>query len=437
MDRILEGLGSTNLEMLDKSHIEFQGRQVPLARVKRHAQRTRSPLCRQTVNPDAVKTIPRQRISNGSMPDDITLVDGVGDITPKPVLFAKHVDRDEGFDFAGSPLPCSTSSVTTGLADLPPLRFDRNAGPSVAWSSNAGGTSRRDNSSTAVKLFACPYFKQNPPRFSARNTTQLAYRSCATVVLRNTAQIKQHLYRVHKLPDHYCARCLQQFAKSSDLSSHVRSCRCETQPTNFEGKMTPEQYKKIKRRQTKSDQRSGWYEIFDILFPGVPRPASPYIEDKEDQDSVHHMVNLFQSLGLETARDLYDVLAGRNPQRPPVRPLPAATRLVLDEAFETFTDLCSNEVYDQWISPTKVMSPCESLSGADHNAVAVSERDTRLETMHEGPDFHASSCDTELELADDSDPYFWVVPSEDVDDTVVVKQGKMDVDAASPFLDYV
>ena len=57
------------------------------------------------------------------------------------------------------------------------------------------------------KLFACPYAKYNPARYSERNEVEASYRGCSSKLLRNIARVKQHLYRIHTRPAWYCPRC--------------------------------------------------------------------------------------------------------------------------------------------------------------------------------------------------------------------------------------
>ncbi|KAK5958718.1 hypothetical protein OHC33_000561 [Knufia fluminis] len=439
MHRIVEHFGKTNLESMNQSHpgqyLEFEGRQVPLSRVTRHAQRTRSPLCRELNLTGAPTKAPRKVINNANTTKDITLVHNMSDITPRPAIATQLIATDEAFDFAGSPFPSSRSGMDTGITDSSRSRFVQKRGLSPACSISVGGPSRRGSDSTATKLFACPYFKHNPLKFSARNTTQLAYRSCATVVLRNTAQIKQHLYRVHRMPDFYCEKCLRQFANASELNSHDRSCFCKAPSTSFEGKMTHDQYRKVKKRQTQSDQRDGWYEILDILFPQMPRPNSPYIEDNEDQESVHHVVNIFRSLGLDRTRDLYDAVTGDNPEQPPVRPLPASTRHILDEAYDTFS---SDQSYEQWISGPTVTSPTSlSFPGVAEDLQSDNGQSKWLDNLFQLPDFNLPSYDAELELADDKNEFLWIDPVDGMANCSPSKQEDMEMDVARPLVDYI
>jgi hypothetical protein len=61
--------------------------------------------------------------------------------------------------------------------------------------------------SVSNKLLACPYAKHDPERYSERNTNrnETAYHKCASKILTDIPRLKQHLYRVHKRPEHTCS----------------------------------------------------------------------------------------------------------------------------------------------------------------------------------------------------------------------------------------
>ncbi|KAK6379428.1 hypothetical protein LTS17_006346 [Exophiala oligosperma] len=119
------------------------------------------------------------------------------------------------------------------------------------------------------KLLACPYAKNDPFRYSERNTnpTEMVYHKCASKILTNIPRLKQHLYRVHKRPDHYCSSCFQEFDSEQNRSHHERERSCLIVDCPFEEKMDPDQCKAVKRRKT--------------LFPGARLPDDPYVECTE------------------------------------------------------------------------------------------------------------------------------------------------------------
>jgi hypothetical protein len=167
---------------------------------------------------------------------------------------------------------------------------------------------------------ACPYWKHDPERYSERNLNEKPYRGCASCYTTTISRLKQHLYRVHRRPDHYCARCFRYFDTKKELDDHNRedpSCQIAGSP--FEEKMTADQMIWIKRRQPGKDQSETWFDIFGSLFPGAPLPSTPYVESIAEE-AVRSFVRLFQSEApivlSELIRDeLQETLLLRNDQQ--------------------------------------------------------------------------------------------------------------------------
>lgn len=141
---------------------------------------------------------------------------------------------------------------------------------------------RRVNSEpddSAGKLFACPYAKYDPIRYSERNELEANYRGCSSKTLRSIARVKQHLYRVHMQPEQYCPRCGQEFDHHDLFIAHSHEeILCDIRELPFKEKMTIEQRKAVHKRTPGKCPSRVWFEIFAILFPGAPTPSSPYAE---------------------------------------------------------------------------------------------------------------------------------------------------------------
>src|SRR5271155_4886012 len=128
-------------------------------------------------------------------------------------------------------------------------------------------------------LFACPYSKSDPLRYSQRNPIEMNYRGCSSRCLGDISRVKQHLYRVHRRPDHYCGSCFQGFDTQDLLDTHSRQRpACEVPQSPLSEKMTQDQLNSIKRRKPGKDACETWYNIFKILFPNAPLPDSPYYD---------------------------------------------------------------------------------------------------------------------------------------------------------------
>ena len=131
------------------------------------------------------------------------------------------------------------------------------------------------------KSFACPYSKYEKARYSEMNTNtcEKKYRRCASSYLTDIPRLKQHLFRTHKRPDSYCARCYEIFKTQHDLEEHSRvHPPCPIVECPFPEKMTHDQRTIIQRRRDLKDQVSVWFYIYKTLFPGSIKPSSPYVE---------------------------------------------------------------------------------------------------------------------------------------------------------------
>jgi hypothetical protein len=130
----------------------------------------------------------------------------------------------------------------------------------------------------AEKLLACPYALYDPVRYSPHNTVELHYRGCASNYLSRIPRLKQHLHRVHKRPNYYCAHCYRVFKSETDKISHEKDVTaCSPIPGTqcpFKEKMTGEQTREIKRRRVGIEPTVVWRSIYSTLFPGGPLPSS-------------------------------------------------------------------------------------------------------------------------------------------------------------------
>lgn len=131
------------------------------------------------------------------------------------------------------------------------------------------------------KLLACPYSKFDPQRYSERNEREKNYRGCSSCFLKDVARLKQHLYRVHRRPEHHCPTCFASFKTRELLDGHIVERSCQQQASPFEEKMTPDQLTMIKRRGMNRRASDAWFDIYKVLFPDSPLPLNPY------NDGVH------------------------------------------------------------------------------------------------------------------------------------------------------
>ncbi|KAH6856683.1 hypothetical protein B0I37DRAFT_80626 [Chaetomium sp. MPI-CAGE-AT-0009] len=125
------------------------------------------------------------------------------------------------------------------------------------------------------RVLACPLWKADPSK----------HRRCFAFDLRRIRDVKQHLKRVHR-PEHYCRRCSTIFKNRESLAQHVYnpaglSCPISTQLDGISDDQQEQISKKSKRNLSEEQQ---WFVIWEILFPGRPRPTSAYREAGISED---------------------------------------------------------------------------------------------------------------------------------------------------------
>jgi hypothetical protein len=157
------------------------------------------------------------------------------------------------------------------------------------------GTGRKE---TELKLLACPFAKFDAARYSEQNLVEKHYRGCSSSFLKDISRLKQHLYRVHRLPEYHCLSCYDVFDTRTELEAHSRRRpACEVCPTKFAERMTAEQMQQIKRKQPGSTVNETWYNIYSILFPGSTQPASPYAETRLPTETLQRFLNYVEDEG--------------------------------------------------------------------------------------------------------------------------------------------
>jgi hypothetical protein len=211
------------------------------------------------------------------------------------------------------------------------------------------------------KLLACPYFKYDPTRYSERNILEKTYRGCSSCFLKDISRLKQHLYRVHRRPDHYCGRCSEKFDSQDALETHIRASEaCDVRDPQYAEKMTSDQLTSIKRRSPGRSPRETWYIIFKILFPDSPLPDNPFAE-WTSPDTIAAFVNHAERRGPAMLSELISN---------DIQHLPFYTqngRQILDEAIERAFPQVIRE-----LSHHPSQSSSQSDSSSSRSAVASS-----------------------------------------------------------------
>lgn len=125
-----------------------------------------------------------------------------------------------------------------------------------------------EEETTENQSFACPFSKKSPS----------IYRRCYRYELKRVRDVKQHLRRCHRKAV-YCPVCSQTFSTEEARDTHVRQRNCPENPRMpVEGISDVQAQKLAARCSSKESPEQQWFRVFDICFPGLPRPRSPYVD---------------------------------------------------------------------------------------------------------------------------------------------------------------
>lgn len=139
-----------------------------------------------------------------------------------------------------------------------------------------------DNTEKTRSQFACPFQKLDSHK----------HHECLKYELNRIKDVKQHVYRRHKQPDYYCARCFAVFKTADARDEHARSKDCDNlEDPGFEG-ISEDQKNRLNKSSSRGlDPQDQWFEMWDIIFPDVPRPSSAWVGSYMEE-----MVPLLRSL---------------------------------------------------------------------------------------------------------------------------------------------
>ena len=117
-------------------------------------------------------------------------------------------------------------------------------------------------------MFGCLFFKFDPIRYR-----ECLFRHSST----KTSYLKQHLGRHHMQPIH-CPVCGDLFDTHRLRFEHIRKKACHARDFHLDG-MTRSQQEMIQVVPRNRTPEERWFIMWDIIFPGKPRPASPFVGD--------------------------------------------------------------------------------------------------------------------------------------------------------------
>jgi hypothetical protein len=138
---------------------------------------------------------------------------------------------------------------------------------------------RRGHALPTRKVLACPFWKLEPAK----------YRQCLKLeCFREVNRVKQHLTRKHAEPKIYCDMCKLTFEHEPAKICHLQQDRatCVYKPWT-EQLITRSQQGELHKKSKADTERDKWFDIWDILFPGAPRPSSPFIDESMSDDFRH------------------------------------------------------------------------------------------------------------------------------------------------------
>ncbi|KAK4450889.1 hypothetical protein QBC34DRAFT_348432 [Podospora aff. communis PSN243] len=210
--------------------------------------------------------------------------------------------------------------------------------------------------------FACPFFRVEPSR----------HMECMNLKLTRVRDVKQHINRRHARTASYCPICYATFDSMASRDSHTQLRECEPrEPTAVDpvDGVSLETQEVLKQRVDRSlpaiDQ---WNDMWDILFPGKPRPLTPYLGSTVEESLV--MVRgVLEKEGRQMIPELLDDKSlARNGDLYVLDILDTAIVRIGQRFRSTGGEICSNDN-----SPTRQSSGRRPLSGSASMPVAATE----------------------------------------------------------------
>ncbi|OTA92612.1 hypothetical protein M434DRAFT_387044 [Hypoxylon sp. CO27-5] len=176
----------------------------------------------------------------------------------------------------------NTSTTSNGASTLPSSGSSKNHGNSKRQRgkrSDGDRPGRRGSKRTPVPNapghgdtsgphWACPFYLHN----RQENWRCLGFR------LKRIGDVRQHIRRKHVVPIH-CPICGAEFANENLRIEHINASYCQQHLFNLPG-ATVDQIVAMKRAADDGNASTDverWFEIWRILFPGIPEPESPYV----------------------------------------------------------------------------------------------------------------------------------------------------------------
>ncbi|KAI0454303.1 hypothetical protein F5B21DRAFT_240005 [Xylaria acuta] len=136
--------------------------------------------------------------------------------------------------------------------------------------------------SNARLPFGCPFYFHDKEE----------HQNCLNYELKRIVDVRQHIYRFHVQPS-YCPRCGILFQNDTDYTqrdTHERQRICEATGDipRYSGATSDQlgsmSYAATHRCSSTDEER--WYAIWDIMFPRIARPPSPYVDIRREWNRI-------------------------------------------------------------------------------------------------------------------------------------------------------
>lgn len=205
-------------------------------------------------------------------------------------------------------------------------------------------------------LLGCPFARKDP----------ISYEHCHNYELREIKHVKQHLKRCHLIV--VCPRCKEGFHRQDLLDNHlVRGC--EVRELHDPEGMTARQHEILRPRTNhKVSLEEQWYFIWDVLFPGLARPATPYKDEFRGLGELHKLLRDFRDHQIPSLADraLHELRVG-NPMSPYDQIVWTANR-TLSEIYTTLQRSSISQSGQSWNRPPAAAPvPATSRDSTHHS----------------------------------------------------------------------
>ncbi|OAA72204.1 hypothetical protein ISF_01277 [Cordyceps fumosorosea ARSEF 2679] len=154
--------------------------------------------------------------------------------------------------------------------------------------------------------FACPFYRRWPTR----------HFECMNRKLTRIQDVKQHIYRRHSKPPHYCPTCDKVFVSPDPRDDHIRQASCikpETTSSNrssdgISAQVQDSLKNRFSRRLSPVEQ---WYGIWNLVFPGETPPPNAHV-GKPVTEMLSMLEDFWKNEGQRILPSLSKPRSGRN-----------------------------------------------------------------------------------------------------------------------------